>query len=51
MQQLDINDAFEKITLSCFDEYPRASNDSEGKPSFITKKYEHPYKSKKKKRK
>ena len=50
IQQSDINDAFDSITLNCFDEYtkdPKASQ-SESKSTLQPKK-EHPYKSKKNK--
>lgn len=42
----DINDAFDSITLNCFDEYAK---DTKEPTSTIPKKKEHPYKSKKNK--
>ena len=42
----DINDAFDSITLNCFDEYKKPNEESK---STIPVKKEHPYKSKKNK--
>ena len=45
-QIADINDAFDSITLNCFDVYAK---DAKEPTSTIPKKKEHPYKSKKNK--
>lgn len=45
-QQTDINDAFDSITLNCFDEYKKPKEEPK---STIPVKKEHPYKSKKNK--
>jgi hypothetical protein len=44
----DINDAFDSITLNCFDEYKKPKEEPQ---STIPKKQENPYKSKKNKKK
>lgn len=45
-QQTDINDAFDSITLNCFEEYKKPKEEPK---STIQVKKEHPYKSKKNK--